>query len=96
MTPVLGGLLVHICHQNAGCFALAFGLLRPPSSSETNMLASILLEVAGSLAAPVIKKILDDKLGGAGGELAGRVVDIIAEKAAFRSTNWPTRRTCQP
>lgn len=45
------------------------------------MLASILLEAAGSLAAPVIKKILGDKLGGVGGELAGRVVDIIAEKA---------------
>lgn len=45
------------------------------------MLASILLNAAGSLAVPVIKKILGDKLGGMGGDLAGRVIDIIAEKA---------------
>lgn len=45
------------------------------------MLATILLNAAGSLAVPVIKKILGDKLGGSGGELAGKVIDIIAEKA---------------
>lgn len=42
---------------------------------------AILLQIAGTVAAPVIKKILGDKLGGMGGELAGRVVDIIADKA---------------
>lgn len=44
-------------------------------------LASILFTAAGDLAVPVIKKILGDKLGGAGGELAGKVIDIIANKA---------------
>lgn len=42
---------------------------------------AILIALAGSVVAPVIKKILGDKLGGVGGELAGRVVDMIAEKA---------------
>lgn len=42
---------------------------------------AILATIAGGVVAPVIKKILTDKLGGTSGELAGRVVDIIAEKA---------------
>lgn len=42
---------------------------------------AILAALAGGVVAPVIKKILGDKIGGAGGELAGRVVDMIAEKA---------------
>lgn len=42
---------------------------------------AILAALAGGVVAPVIKKILGDKIGGEGGELAGRVVDMIAEKA---------------
>lgn len=44
-------------------------------------LASILLGAASELAVPVIKKILGDKLGGTGGEIAGKVIDAIAERA---------------
>lgn len=53
------------------------------------MLATILLNAAGSLAVPVIKKILGDKIGGAGGELAGKVIDIIAEKAGVPPEQLP-------
>lgn len=42
---------------------------------------AILAALAGQVVAPVIKKILTDKIGGTGGELAGKVIDIIAEKA---------------
>jgi len=52
-------------------------------------LASILLTAAGDLAVPVIKKILGDKLGGAGGELAGKVIDIIADKAGVAPDRLP-------
>lgn len=41
---------------------------------------AILAAIASGVIAPTIKKILADKLG-AGGELAGQVIDIIAEKA---------------
>lgn len=52
-------------------------------------LASILLTAAGDLAVPIIKKILGDKLGGAGGEIAGKVIDIIADKAGVTPDKLP-------
>lgn len=52
-------------------------------------LASILLAAAGDLAVPVIRKILGDRLGGTGGELAGKVIDIIAEKAGVAPDRLP-------
>ncbi len=52
-------------------------------------LASILLGAASELAVPVIKKILGDKLGGAGGEIAGKVIDAIAEKAGVAPEALP-------
>lgn len=52
-------------------------------------LASILLGAAGELAVPIIKKILGDKLGGAGGEIAGKVIDAIAEKAGVSPDKLP-------
>jgi len=52
-------------------------------------LASILLGAAGDLAVPIIKKILGDKLGGAGGEIAGKVIDAIAEKAGVTPDKLP-------
>lgn len=42
---------------------------------------AILAALASGVIAPTVKKILGDKLGGVGGDLAGRVVDMIAEKA---------------
>jgi len=52
-------------------------------------LASILLTAAGDLAGPVIRKILGDRLGGVGGELAGKVIDVIAEKAGVPAEALP-------
>src|SRR5690606_9936592 len=52
-------------------------------------LASILLTAAGDLAVPIIKKLLGDKLGGAGGEIAGKVIDAIAEKAGVSPEALP-------
>ena len=52
-------------------------------------LASILLGAASELAVPVIKKILGDKLGGTGGEIAGKVIDAIAERAGVSPEEIP-------
>lgn len=52
-------------------------------------IASILLGAASELAVPVIRKILGDRLGGAGGELAGKVIDIIADKAGVAPDRLP-------
>jgi len=52
-------------------------------------LAAIILGAASELAVPIIKKILGDKLGGAGGELAGKVIDVIAEKAGVSPDKLP-------
>ena len=52
-------------------------------------LASILLTAAGDLAIPVIRKILGDRFGGTGGELAGKVIDIIADKAGVAPDRLP-------
>lgn len=56
-------------------------------------LASILLAAAGDLAVPVIRKILGDRLGDAGGDLAGKVIDIIAEKAGVAPDRLPDMPT---
>ena len=52
-------------------------------------LGSIIINAAGKLAVPVIKKVLGDRLGGASGELAGQVIDIIAEKAGVAPEKLP-------
>lgn len=52
-------------------------------------IGAIILEAAGGLAVPIIKKILGERLGGAGGELAGNVIDIIAEKAGVPADEIP-------
>lgn len=52
-------------------------------------LASILLGAASDLAVPVIKEVLGDKIGGAGSEIAGKVIDVIAKKAGVSSDRLP-------
>lgn len=52
-------------------------------------IASILLGAASELAVPVIQKILGDKLGGAGVEIADKVIDAIAEKAGVSPDRLP-------
>lgn len=53
-------------------------------------IATILLGLAGDLVAPMIKKILADKIGGIGGELAGDVIDTIAGKLGVPADEIPT------
>lgn len=52
-------------------------------------LAAILLDAASSLAVPVIKRILAEKLGGQVGDIAGKVIDAIAEKAGVAPEALP-------
>ena len=52
-------------------------------------LAAILLDAASSLAVPVIKRILTEKLGGQVGDIAGKVIDAIAEKAGVAPEALP-------
>jgi hypothetical protein len=44
-------------------------------------LTSILIGAAAKVGAPLVKRILQDKLGGAAGELGGVIIDAIAGKA---------------
>jgi hypothetical protein len=53
------------------------------------ILTSILLDLAGEVAAPFVKKVLGDKLGDAGGKLAGSVVDVIAGKLGVPASKIP-------
>jgi len=50
---------------------------------------AILATIAGGVIAPAIKKILGDKIGGVGGDLAGSVIDIIAKKAGVVPADLP-------
>lgn len=52
-------------------------------------LVSILIGAAAKVGAPIIKRILEDKLGGAAGELGGVVIDAIAEKAGVAPEDIP-------
>lgn len=51
---------------------------------------AILATIAGGVIAPAIKKILGDKIGGVGGDLAGSVIDIIAKKAGVAPADLPS------
>lgn len=53
------------------------------------ILTSILIDVAAKVGAPIIKKILQDKVGGVAGELGGTVIDAIAEKAGVQPEQLP-------
>lgn len=52
-------------------------------------LAAILLGAAADLAVPIVKKILGDAIGGKGGELAGHVIDTVAEKIGVPAQDIP-------
>jgi hypothetical protein len=45
------------------------------------ILASILVDVAAKVGAPIVKSILQKHVGGTAGELGGVVIDAIAERA---------------
>lgn len=52
-------------------------------------IAAILLDAAAGLAVPIVKKILGDKLGGAGGKVAGELIDTIADKIGVTPADIP-------
>lgn len=59
-------------------------------------LVAILLGLAGDIVAPMVKKILAEKIGGAGGELAGSVIDTIAGKLGVPAEEIPTVAAEEP
>lgn len=42
--------------------------------------STIILEIATKIGAPIVKSILQKKIGGTAGDLAGTVIDAVAEK----------------
>ena len=53
------------------------------------MIEGLLLGIAADVAVPFIKKILGDKLGSIGGELGGKVVDMVADKLGVPAEKIP-------
>lgn len=56
----------------------------------TSGLAALVLQSAAKIGAPIIRSILQDKLGGAGGVLADVVLEKVAGKAGVSLEELPT------
>lgn len=54
------------------------------------ILASILIEAATRVGAPIVKQLLEKHLGGAAGEIGGIVIDAIAGKAGVTPDDLPS------
>lgn len=54
------------------------------------VLASILIEAATRVGAPIVKQLLEKHLGGAAGEIGGMVIDAIAGKAGVQPGDLPS------
>ena len=54
------------------------------------VLASILIEAATRVGAPIVKQLLEKHLGGAAGEIGGMVIDAIAGKAGVPPADLPS------
>jgi hypothetical protein len=54
-----------------------------------SILAGILIAAAGKVGAPLIKGVLEKHLGGAAGDLAGTIIDTIAEHAGVPVDKLP-------
>lgn len=52
-----------------------------------SVIGALILEAAGKLALPFVKKILGEKIGGEG--LAGELIDVIAEKIGVPAEKLP-------
>lgn len=59
------------------------------------MIPAILLDLAGSVAVPVIKSIFADKFGD-GGKLAGDVIDVVAGKLGVPAEKIPDVAAASP
>ena len=54
------------------------------------ILASILIDVAARVGAPIVKSLLEKHVGGAAGEIGGMVIDAIAGKAGVAPGALPS------
>lgn len=54
------------------------------------LLTGILIDAAGKVGAPIVKGLLEKYLGGTAGEMGGKVIDAIAEKAGVPPADLPT------
>lgn len=50
---------------------------------------SIIAGLAADVGAPIVKKLVEERLGGAGGRIAGKVIDEIAAKAGVEPRELP-------
>lgn len=55
-----------------------------------------LIAIAAEVGAPIVKKILEQQLGGTQGDLAGRIVDAIAGQAGVAPDKLDALATSQP
>lgn len=56
----------------------------------STVLASILIDVATRVGAPIVKQLLERHVGGAAGEIGGMIIDAIAGKAGVEPDNLPS------
>lgn len=54
-----------------------------------SVIATILLDAASGLAVPFVKRILKDKFGGTGGDVAGDFIDVVADRLGVPSEQIP-------
>ncbi|CAN7577407.1 hypothetical protein LJR098_005454 [Rhizobium sp. LjRoot98] len=54
------------------------------------ILTSILIDVAAKVGAPLVKRILQEKVGGVAGDLGGTVIDAIATRAGVPPEELPS------
>ena len=54
-----------------------------------SVVGSVLAGIAAKVGAPLVKQILERKLGPVGGELAGNVIDMVAEKVGVSVDTLP-------
>lgn len=56
----------------------------------STVLASILIEAATRVGAPIVKQLLEQHVGGAAGEIGGMIIDTIAGKAGVAPDDLPS------
>lgn len=56
----------------------------------STVLASILIEAATRVGAPIVKQLLEQHVGGAAGEIGGMIIDAIAGKAGVAPDVLPS------
>ncbi|WP_157928842.1 3TM-type holin [Pararhizobium haloflavum] len=54
------------------------------------VLASMLIEVAAKVGAPIVRQLLETRVGGMAGEMGGMIIDTIAKKAGVAPDDLPS------